>query len=132
MTIYLPVTRCQRVWGKCKICCTRSLGAMPKSNCKIKTIAAIAIAVLTVVFNSLIKAVKTSQETIKAAIMMINSTGMDASLQKIWGRARGQGEILAGCLFLPSRSRRLLILGLEECDRVSLRTFAKLSISPYS
>jgi hypothetical protein len=38
--------------------------------------AAIAIAVLTVVFTTLIKAVNTNQETINAAIRIINSTGI--------------------------------------------------------
>jgi len=49
---------------------------MPNKSCNTRTITAIAIAVLNVVFTILIKAVNTNQDTTKAAIKIITSTGM--------------------------------------------------------
>ena len=44
---------------------------MPNTSCSARTMAAIEMAVLRVVFSTLSKAVKTSQDTIKAAMIRI-------------------------------------------------------------
>ena len=49
---------------------------MPNNNCITNTIAAIAIAVPTLAFNTLKAQLNTSQETSKEAIKMINSRGI--------------------------------------------------------
>lgn len=74
--LYRSLNVSLRSWGKLKTVSKMALGPIPKKSCKIRMIAAAAIAVLTVVLTILISQVKTNQDKMREAITRMSCGGI--------------------------------------------------------